>query len=108
MLKKTNISQPQGSQNLSIAVFRGLNLTKHCNAQNKSTFPSPETHETLYCSKNSKFKESARGLAIDARILEFWEFLSIAVFREFQGWKFWNFLSIAVFRDVQNTHRCSF
>ena len=45
--QKTNFSQPEGTQNLSIAVFRGLNITKHCNAQKKSTFPSPETHETL-------------------------------------------------------------
>ena len=49
----------------------------------KSTFHSLKAHETL---------------AIDARILEFSEFLSITVSREFQGWEFWNFLSITVFR----------
>ena len=38
MLKKINFSQPQSSQNLSIAVFRGLNLTKHCNAQKNQLF----------------------------------------------------------------------
>ena len=45
--QKTHLSQPQNSQNLSIAVFPGLNLTKHCSAQNKPKFHSPETHETL-------------------------------------------------------------
>ena len=38
-------------------LFQALKLTKHCNAQ-----------------KIPKFKESALGLAIDARILEFLEF----------------------------------
>ena len=56
-------------------MFRGLNLTKHCN-------------DTVMLKKFQNLKESAPGLAIDARILEF---LSITVFREFQVWKFWNF-----------------
>ena len=50
---------------LSIAVFRGLNFTKHCNAQ-----------------KFQHFREYGPGLDIDARILEFLEFLSITGFRE--------------------------
>ena len=37
--------------------------------------------------KFQSFKESALGLAIDARILDFGIFLSIAVFRECQGCK---------------------
>ena len=37
----------------------------------------------------------------------FWNFLSITVFREFQGWKFWNFLSIAAFRGVNLTKHCN-
>ena len=40
MLKKINFSQSQSSQNLSIALFRGLNLTKHCNAQKIPKFPT--------------------------------------------------------------------
>ena len=54
------------------------------------------------------FKESASGLAIDARILEFLIFfLSITVFRKFQVWKFWNFLSITVFRGLNLTKHCN-
>ena len=36
----------------------------------------------------------------------FWNFFSIAVFREFLGWKLWIFLSITVFRDVQDRVCC--
>ena len=36
--KKIVFSQPQSSQNLSIAVFRGLNRTKHCNAKKNQLF----------------------------------------------------------------------
>ena len=76
MLKKINFSQPQSSRN------------------------------TVMLKKFQSFKESAPGLVIDVRILEFLDFLSITVFREFQGWKFWNFLSITVFRDVQDRVCC--
>ena len=37
----------------------------------------------------------------------FWNFLSITVFREFWGWKFWNFLCIAVFRGLNFTKHCN-
>ena len=74
LTRKTNISQPQGSQNLSIAVFRGLNLTKHCNAQ-KNNFSKPwNPRNTVMLKTFQSFKESALGLAIDARILEFLKF----------------------------------
>ena len=56
--------------------------------------------------KFQNFMLSAPGLAIDARFLEFLDFLSITVFCEFQGWKFWNFLSITVFCEVQATKQC--
>ena len=69
MLKKNNFSQPQSSQNLSIAVFRGLNLTKHCSAQKNQLF------QALKLAKHCN-AQKAPGLAIDARILEleFFEF----------------------------------
>ena len=74
MLKKTNLSEPQISQNLSIAVFRGLNLTKHCNAQENQLFTALKLTTHCNAQKNSKiFKESAPGLAIDFGILEFFE-----------------------------------
>ena len=37
----------------------------------------------------------------------FWNVLSITVFREFQGWKVWNFLSITVFRGPNLTKHCN-
>ena len=37
----------------------------------------------------------------------FWNFLSITVFREFGVWKFWNFLSITVFCAVKATKHCN-
>ena len=74
MLKKTNFSQPEGTQNLSIAVFLGLNLTKHCNAQTNQLFQALKLTKHCNAQKIPNFKEFAPGLVIDARILEFLEF----------------------------------
>ena len=48
-------------------MFRGLNLTKHCNAKKIQLF------QAVMFKKLQNLKESAPGLAIDARILEFLE-----------------------------------
>ena len=58
-------------------MFRGLNFTKHCNAQKIPKFPTPKL--TKHCNAQKILKipknwESGLGLDIDARILEFLEF----------------------------------
>ena len=58
MLKKVQLAQPQNKQN------------------------------TVMLKKFNFSKQSAPGPAIDARICNFLNFLSITVLREFQGWKF--------------------
>ena len=59
-------------------MFRGLNFTKHCNAQKIPKFPTPKL--TKHCNAQKILKiqnfiwESGLGLDIDARILEVLEF----------------------------------
>ena len=59
-------------------MFRGLNFTKHCNAQKIPKFPTPKLTKHCNAQKIPKtpkfFGESGLGLDIDARILEFLEF----------------------------------
>ena len=57
---------------LEQAVFRGLNLTKHC------IFQALKTTKHCNAQKFQNLKESATGLAIDARILEFFEHCSVS------------------------------
>ena len=55
-------------------MFRGLNFTKHCNAQKIPKFPTPKLTKHCNAQKILKIRESGLGLDIDARILEFLEF----------------------------------
>ena len=90
---------------LSIAVFCEVKATKHCNAQKIPKFPTPKL--TKHCNaqkipKIPKFWHLCPGQdQIPQKFWNFWNFLSITVFREFWGWKFWNFLSITVFCEVK-------
>ena len=43
---------------------------------------------------------------VSFRVCNFGIFLSITVFREFQGWELWMLLRITVCRDVQDTKHC--
>ena len=58
----------------SITVFRDVQATKHCNAQKINFSLLQSSRNTVMLKKFQFFKESAPGLAIDARILEFLEF----------------------------------
>ena len=69
-------------------MFRGLSITKHCNAQNNQLFTAPrltklehgsvswpkDSRNTVMLKKFQSFMESAPGPAKDARIFEFLEF----------------------------------
>ena len=71
---------------VSITVFCEVQATKHCNAQKIPKFPNLKL--TKHCNAQ-KIQKISKILASMARpgadSLRFWNFLSIAVFREFQG-----------------------
>ena len=90
MLKNQTFRSLKAHKNLRVAAFRGLELTKHCNAQK---FPKLQ-------------KSDIYGQA-DGRFLKILEFLSTTVFREFQGWQKLMFLSITVFRGLNFTKHCN-
>ena len=82
MLKKTtfhSFKAIQSSRNLSIALFRGLNLTKHCNAQKIPKFPTLKLTKHCNAQKIQKFQNSG---IYGQDSLKVWNFLSITVFRE--------------------------
>ena len=64
-------------------MFRDVQATKHCNAQKINFSLLQSSRNTVMLKKFQNVKESAPGLAVDARVLEFFEFLSITAFREF-------------------------
>ena len=67
---------------LSIAVLRGLNLTKHCNAQKIPKFSTPQLTKHCNAQKIPKFQYSGIYGRAGADSLKIWNFLSITVFRE--------------------------
>ena len=64
------------------------------------------SQNTVMLKKFQNFREYGPGLDIDARISEFWNFLSITGFREVGDSVFWNFLIITVFCETQATKHC--
>ena len=91
----------------SMTVFRGLDLTTHCNAQKKQLFAALKL--TKHCHAQ-KFQNLRNLPPAWPQMSEFWNirnFMSITVFREFQGWKFRNCLSITVFRGLNLTKHCN-
>ena len=92
-------------------MFRGLNFTKHCNAQKIPKFPTPKITKHCNAQKILKIPNFFGNLVLAWTYMpefwNFWNFLSITVFREFWGWEFWNFLSIAVFRGLNFTKHCN-
>ena len=64
-------------------MFRGLNLTKHCNAQKIPKFPTLKLTKHCNAEKNSKNSKILASMARpEANSLKVWNFLSITVFRE--------------------------
>ena len=72
---------------LNITVYCEVQATKRCNAQKHQLFTALKLMKHSNAQKFPNFTESAPGLAIDARILEFLECFEHYMFREFQGWK---------------------
>ena len=67
----------------SITVFCEVQATKHCNAQKIPKFPNLKL--TKHCNAQKIQKILASMARPGADSLRFWNFLSITVFREFQG-----------------------
>ena len=67
----------------SITVFRGLNFTKHCNAQKIPKFPTPKLTKHCNAQKIPKIPKFWHLWPGRSRFLKNLNFLSITVFREF-------------------------
>ena len=74
------------SQDLRFRGSRGMGRTKHCNAQKIPKFPTLKLTQHCNALKNSKNSKILASITRPgANSLKFWNFLSITVFREFQG-----------------------
>ena len=66
-------------------MFCEVQAKKHCNAQKIPKFPNLKLTKHCNATKFQKIKNLASMARPGADSLRFWNFLSITVFREFQG-----------------------